>query len=136
MTPEHLVFYDGECGFCDGTVQFLLKRDRAEQLYFAPLQGDLAQSLLPQCNLPEDLDSIVYLHTVSENSTVYIHSDAIVHIVAVLPWPWSFGRWMQFVPKMLRDWGYQQFAKRRIRWFGKVESCTLPTETEAKRLLY
>ena len=136
MTPEHLVFYDGECGFCDGTVQFLLKRDRDEQLYFAPLQGDLAGLLLPQHNLPEDLDSIVYLHTVSDQGSVYIHSDAIANIVAVLPWPWSWCRWISIVPRIFRDWGYQQFAKRRIRWFGTVESCTLPTEAQAKRLLY
>lgn len=136
MTPEHLVFYDGECGFCDGTVQFLLKHDVDELLHFAPLQGELAQLLLPQHELPEGLDSIVYLHTISQQGSAYIHSDAIANIVALLPWPWSLARWMRWIPKMIRDWGYQQFAKRRIRWFGKVESCTLPTESQSKRLLY
>ncbi len=138
-TPTHLVFYDGNCGFCDHTVQWLLARDAKEVLYFAPLQGAVAASVLPQFGLPEDLDSIVYVHTTRHGeaveSSVYIYSDAIGQILKTLPLPWSWLRVAWVVPKFLRDAVYKGFAARRIQWFGTVDACQLPDERQSRRLL-
>ena len=134
--PTHLVFYDGNCGFCDFTVQWLLKRDSEECLYFAPLQGTLAAELLPRYDLPEDLDSLIYLRTHDALQEVFVHSDAVVEIVMSLPVPWRWIQCVKWIPKGFRDWGYKQFAKRRLKIFGTVDACTIPTESQAKRLLY
>ena len=123
MTPEHLVFYDGECGFCDGTV-VLLKATSLNSC-IATLQGDLAQSLLPQYNL-EDLDSIVYLHSIRKFA-VRIHSDAIVH-VGSLTLALVFRTLDAVCTQDASRLEISAVCKRRIRWFGKVESCTLPTK--------
>ena len=64
--PTHLVFYDGECGFCNHTVQWLLARDQREVLYFAPLEGEAASEILSKFSLPPELDSIIYVRNLSE----------------------------------------------------------------------
>ena len=75
--PQHLVFFDGECGLCDRTVQWLLNNDDNELLYFAPLQGEQAQRVLPQFDLPADLDSIVYVRHSDTEAEVFVYSNAI-----------------------------------------------------------
>lgn len=135
--PKNLVFFDGECGFCDHTVQWLLARDAKENLYFTPLQGDLAQEVLVQFDLPPDLDSIVYVRTEDDGPKVFIYSAAIGEILKELPFPWSWLRVGWIVPTVVRDWCYKQFAARRLAWFGTtgVDACRLPDERQAQRLL-
>ena len=135
MTPKHLVFFDGECGFCDRTVQWLLEHDDAEQLYFAPLQGAQAQEVLPQFEFPPELDSIVYVRRSGSEVEAFIYSDAIGEILRVLPTRWSWMRIAWIVPRSIRDGVYRAFASRRIQWFGKVDACRLPDERQAHRLL-
>src|SRR5690606_24969352 len=50
-----IVFYDGECGVCNGFVQFILKN--SIHIKFAPLQGESAKQKLP-IELTNDLDTI------------------------------------------------------------------------------
>ena len=133
--PEHLVFFDGECGFCDRTVQWLLERDEQEQLYFAPLQGEQAREVLPQFEFPPELDSIVYVRHSSTGVEAFIYSDAIGEILKVLPKRWSWMRIAWIVPRSIRDVVYRAFAARRIQWFGKVDACRLPDERQSRRLL-
>ena len=133
--PQHLVFFDGECGLCDRTVQWLLKNDDSEQLYFAPLQGEKAQKVLPQFDLPDDLDSIVYVRHSETKTEVFVYSNAIGEILKVLPIRWSWMRIAWVVPRVIRDLVYRGLAARRIQWFGRVDACQLPDERQARRLL-
>ena len=133
--PKHLVFFDGTCGFCDHTVQWLLARDSKEQLYFAPLEGDMAERVLSQFVLPDGLDSIIYVRTSNDMSEIFIYSDAIGQILKELPWYWSWLRVGWLTPRGIRDQIYKAFAARRIQWFGTVDACQLPDERQARRLL-
>ena len=133
--PKHLVLFDGECGFCDKTVQWLLDKDDHEELYFAPLQGDMAKEMLPQFDLPPGLDSIVYVRHSPARVEAFIYSDAIGEILRVLPKRWSWMRIAWLVPRSIRDAIYRAFAARRIQWFGKVDACRLPDERQSRRLL-
>ena len=133
--PQHLVFFDGECGLCDRTVQWLLNNDDNELLYFAPLQGQEAQRVLPQFDLPADLDSIVYVRHSDTEAEVFVYSNAIGEILKVLPIRWSWMRIAWVVPRVIRDSMYRALAARRIQWFGRVDTCQLPDERQARRLL-
>ena len=133
--PKYLVFFDGTCGFCDHTVQWLLARDSKEQLYFAPLEGDMAERVLSQFVLPDGLDSIIYVRTSNDMSEIFIYSDAIGQILKELPWYWSWLRVGWLTPRWVRDQIYKAFAARRIQWFGTVDACQLPDERQARRLL-
>ena len=133
--PTRLVFFDGNCGFCDHTVQWLLNRDTKERLYFAPLEGDMAERVLSQFTFPEGLDSIIYVRTLDDASEAFMYSDAIGEILKELPWHWSLLRIGWLTPRWIRDQIYKAFAARRIQWFGTVDACQLPDERQARRLL-
>src|SRR3954468_24805683 len=100
-TPGHearVVLYDGLCGFCDASVQFLLDHDRDGLFQFAPLQGESAAALLAgHPEVPGDLDSIVLV----EGGEATWHSTAIFRICARLPWPWRALSWLRILPRPL-----------------------------------
>lgn len=143
-TPSrHVIFFDRDCLLCDGTVKFLMKRDRASRLRFAPLQGETAAALFARHpgvrQNPEALTSIVAaLDHDTPQECVAMKSTAVAVALRALGGFWAVvGGLLKVTPRPLRDWGYDLVARHRYRWFGKVdrESCPLPTPEEAARLL-
>jgi predicted DCC family thiol-disulfide oxidoreductase YuxK len=121
---EVLVFYDGVCNLCHASVQWILKHERNQDLRFAALQSDLARNLLPSQFLATgDPDSLVFY----SNGKVFAGSDAALEIAPYLKQPWRFLRVFRFVPKGIRDAVYFYIARNRYRWFGKQDSCMVPT---------
>jgi predicted DCC family thiol-disulfide oxidoreductase YuxK len=130
--PPRIVLYDGVCGLCDRLVQFLVARDRARLLRYAPLQGDTAAGLRTQHDaIPQDLDTMVFV----DEGVVYLRSRAAARIARYLPWPWRLASLVRFVPRFVADAVYGWVARSRYRIFGKVEACGLPTAEERKLLL-
>lgn len=118
------VLFDGVCNLCNGTVQFVIKRDRAAIFRFASLQSDYAQRLLRQVNLPANQ---LYSVIVFEDGVAYHKSDAALRIARHLS---GFWRWLyifRFVPKFIRDGLYNFIATNRYRFFGKQDHCMIPT---------
>lgn len=132
---RHIVFYDGECGLCQHSVQWLLNRDKKGYLLYAPLQGDTAKSILSSVALPEDLDSIVYCVQQNDNISAEWYSTGVLRLLQLLPVPWSFGRVLLIIPRFIRDGVYRFIAKNRIKWFGNADACRLPAEAEQARFL-
>lgn len=118
-----ILFYDGACGFCSGVVQFLLPRDRAKRLSYAPLYGQTMQ----ERGIPTIRDETIIL--VTENG-IYYKSDAVIHILKLLGGRWSLlGRMIALFPKKQRDFLYDKIGKIRYRLAGKADrpACeTLP----------
>jgi predicted DCC family thiol-disulfide oxidoreductase YuxK len=130
VPPTRIVFYDGHCALCNGTVRWLLRLDRKRVLHYAPLQGQTAQRLLgPQA---VELDAIVYWR---EGKPTAHASDAVAAILGDLAWPWSWGRVLAWVPRGLREWGYRGVARWRYRVFGRYEVCPVPKEEDRSRFL-
>jgi predicted DCC family thiol-disulfide oxidoreductase YuxK len=118
------VLFDGVCNLCNGTVQFIIKRDRAAIFRFASLQSDYAHTLLRRLNLPTDQ---LYSVIVIEDGIAYQKSDAALRIARRLP---GFWRWLyifRFIPKFIRDSLYNFIAANRYRFFGKQDHCMIPT---------
>ena len=118
------VLFDGVCNLCNGTVQFVIKRDRAAIFRFASLQSNYAQRLLRQVNLPANQ---LYSVIVFEDGVAYQKSDATLRIARHLS---GFWRWLyifRFVPKFIRDGLYNFIATNRYRFFGKQDHCMIPT---------
>jgi predicted DCC family thiol-disulfide oxidoreductase YuxK len=118
-TPE-LLFYDGHCALCHGTVKFVLKHDRSSGAFrFAPLQGSTFSSLIApdaRSSLP---DSMVVL---TEQGALLVRSDALIHILRRLGGGWRLlGGLMAMVPEGLRNRGYDFVARIRYRVFGQRE---------------
>ncbi|MEM7812390.1 MAG: DCC1-like thiol-disulfide oxidoreductase family protein [Planctomycetota bacterium] len=124
-----VVFFDGVCGLCDGTVSTLLKIDRGERLLFATLQGETAKTLPPEF---VDLNSMV----LREGDRLSRKSTAVGRTLKAVGGFWAvLGSLLLLVPRPLRDLGYTLVAKIRYRVWGKKETCRIPTPAERGRFL-
>jgi len=132
MTPE-MVFYDGECGFCHRTVQFLLARDPDGRAFrFAPLQGETFERAVPESERRQLPDSLVVL---TEDGRMLVQSDSTVHMLRRLGGGWgALGRLIAIIPRALRDPAYAAFARIRHRLFAPPEAAcpVLPPALRAR----
>ena len=138
MDSEHpLVFFDGTCGLCDGFVQFVLARDRAERFRFTPLQGELARGTLSRFGVDAASLQTVYVleRPGAAGERLLGRSDAVLFVISQLPAPWRWGAAARVVPRALRDAVYAVVAKHRSRVFGRTEACRLPSPSERARFL-
>lgn len=132
IEPDHpIVFFDGVCGLCNSSVDFVMARDRRGIFRYAPLQGETAAARLN----PRDVASLNSIVLV-DDAGVHRHSTAIVRILGHLGGGWKFAAallWL--IPRPLRNLGYRCVAANRYRLFGKKEACRMPTPEERERFL-
>ena len=127
-----IIFYDGECGFCNRWVQFYLKNEKDFELMgsrpsFSPLQGDAAAKLIPE---ETDLSSIIYL----EGGKVYRKSTAVLRIMKNMKCLYRILSCVgNIIPRCLRDVAYDCVAKRRQILASPY--CHIPTKEEKARFL-
>lgn len=132
LTTHPIVLFDGVCNLCSGSVQFILRRDPAGAFRFASLQSDLGQRLLTERGLdPKALDSVV----VVDGDRFYRESDAALRIARDLKGAWKALTVFRVIPRPIRDWAYRLIARNRYSWFGKAETCWLPTPELRGRFL-
>ena len=127
-----IILFDGVCNFCNGVVNFIIRQDKKKVFRFAALQSEAGQELLEQYGLPkEKFDSFLLI----ENGKVYKSSSAGLRLYSRLPWYWKWTQIFWIVPRFLRDAVYNFIARNRYRWFGKSESCMVPTADVRSRFL-
>ncbi len=135
-TVDRIVLYDGTCGFCDASVQWLLDHDPRGRFHYAPLQGPTAAALRARHPaLPTDLDSVLLVQRTPTGEQVLSRSSAVLAICAQLPGAWSWLAVFRVVPRILRDAAYALVARSRYRIWGRVDACRLPDPDVASRFL-
>lgn len=128
---ESILFFDGVCGLCSKAVDFVLVRDYQQAIKFAPLQGDTARSLLTPGDVQNLNTMILWVKGRS-----YRKSAAAVRVLWRLSLGWKIlGTLLWLIPLPLRNLGYTLVARNRYRFFGKKETCRLPTPAERLRFL-
>ncbi|HQR17932.1 MAG TPA: DCC1-like thiol-disulfide oxidoreductase family protein [Gemmatimonadales bacterium] len=134
---HQVLLYDGLCGFCDRTVQFVLARDPGGRMRFAPLQGDFAGDVLRRFPALAGVDSLVLVDVDGPppGAPPLVRSDAILSIVDYLGWPWRAAVVFRLVPRFVRDWAYDLFARHRYRLFGRYDACPLPSPGTRARFI-
>lgn len=128
QNKKAIILFDGICHFCNGAVQFIIKRDRRAYFQFASLQSSVAKSLLS--NHPAK-DSIVLI----EDGQYYTESTAVLHIARNLDGLWKLVSIFFVLPKALRDPLYRFLARHRYQWFGQRQTCMVPTPEVKERFL-
>ncbi|MBA3633745.1 MAG: thiol-disulfide oxidoreductase DCC family protein [Acidobacteria bacterium] len=119
-----IILFDGVCNFCNGSVNFIIERDRTNYFKFAPLQTEIAQTLLEKYNIDKaKTDSVILI----EGDAAYTHSTAALRIARKLGGAFSWFYGFIIVPKPIRDFLYKLFAKYRYKLFGKKDACRMPT---------
>ncbi len=134
--PQHVVLYDGTCGFCERTTRWIVDADRAGRFHFAPLQGPTAAAILARHpDVPMDLDSVVYVDRSDGPERVYTRSDAAFRIAERLGGLPRWLRWTRRLPRRLTDVLYRAFARSRHRVSSAMAPCPLPPPTVRARFL-
>jgi predicted DCC family thiol-disulfide oxidoreductase YuxK len=127
-----VVIFDGVCNFCNATVNFVVANDPREEFLFAANQSPAGQEILTRFGMPTEEVSTLYL---LEGDKVTCKSTAALRIARRLRFPWNLAAVFLLVPRFIRDAAYDHFARNRYRWFGRAESCRIPTEAERRRFL-
>ncbi len=118
--------FDGVCNLCNGAVDFVIQRDRKRVFRFAALQSEVGSTLLKQYPQPADLDSIVLVL----DQRAYVRSGAAIRIARSLGSGWPLLSVFLAVPAPIRDSVYDWIARNRYRWFGRKDTCRLPSAEE------
>lgn len=127
-----ILLFDGVCNLCSGSVQFVLKRNKKENIRFASLQSEFGKKTLQDSQLPVDYTSSLVL---LENGKTYVKSDAALRLSKHMSGIWKGGSVFLVVPKFIRNAVYDLIAKYRYRWFGKLDVCWLPEPRWRERFL-
>lgn len=138
LQPHHvLVLYDGVCALCNGTVSFLMKRDRGDVFRFAPLQSTLGHELVRRFGEdPDDLNTVyVVLDFGGDDERMLKRSRAVLTAIRALGGVWKVVAALRFLPRVLTDLGYRIVAKVRYRVFGKYDACPVPPKEHRHRFL-
>lgn len=131
-TTTTILFFDGHCNLCNNSVDFVITRDKKHVFRFAPLQGETAKDVLGDVNIDlEHPDSFV----LSKDNEVYFRSTAALIVARQLGCPWSLMSVFLVVPPFIRDAVYNLIARNRYKWFGRKETCRLPSPEERSLFL-
>lgn len=133
--PENkkIILFDGVCNLCNNAINFVIEHDKKDTFRFASLQSDVGRKLVMERGIdPEILDTIILIEP---GVAYYEKSTAALKISQDLSGGYSLLKHFLFLPESIRDGVYNLVAANRYKWFGKKESCMIPTpELKAKFL--
>jgi predicted DCC family thiol-disulfide oxidoreductase YuxK len=148
-----VVLYDGYCGFCSRSVSFLLanqiQKSGKEALVFAPLQSETGKFILAKAGLPLSYTDALVVHKPGNSNTLesptikaailsgttITGARAALALATYLRWPWRALGWLSILPTPVLDAGYKLVARYRYRFFGRRETCFLPSPTQRAQFM-
>ena len=137
-----LVVFDGECGFCNRSIRWLLRRDRRDRLCFAPSSDPAVRELLASHgvslqSLESSPDTILVLRNAGTHvEELLVRSNAVLACLRALPQPWPFfAALARLIPRPVREAAYRFIANHRYRIWGRYDSCPIPTVEERRHFL-
>ncbi|RYG32442.1 MAG: DUF393 domain-containing protein [Chitinophagaceae bacterium] len=131
MEDHPIILFDGVCNYCNSWVNFAIRNDKKAVLRFAPLQSSIGQRLIKKYDVSPELDTGVMI----DKGKTYIYSDAALHMARYLKWPAKILSVLIIFPGFIRHPVYKWIARNRYKWFGKKETCMVPTAEVRDRFL-
>jgi predicted DCC family thiol-disulfide oxidoreductase YuxK len=131
-----ILLFDGTCGFCARSVQFVLDRERRQRtLRFASLESPTGKAIRRRHPELADVDSVVWVESAeTPQEHTYVRSAAALSVLRYLGGPWSaLAALGAFVPRVIRDPVYDLIARHRHE-LG-AESCIVPSPEQRARFL-
>ncbi len=132
MNKSPVILFDGVCNLCNGSVQFVINHDKAGLFTFASLQSEAGQKLLSDYQIPGTvLSSFILI----QHEQAYTKSTAALLVAKQLTGVVKYLYIFRVIPTFIRDVVYNFIARNRYRWFGRKESCMIPSPELRARFL-
>lgn len=133
MSSDHkIILFDGVCNLCNSSVNFFITRDKKDIFRFAALQSDIGIELQKKLNIDhENIESFILI----DGSKYYKKSTAALKVAAMLSFPYNLLYPLLIIPPFIRNTVYNIIAKYRYKWFGKKNTCRVPTPEERAKFI-
>ena len=132
LKSQPILLFDGECGFCNRTVQFFLRNEKkSKKMHFAPLESEEGKALRKFFEIDEKTDSLILI----KGHSAYIKSCAALRLAPFMKGLWPVLIVFVIIPPFLRNIVYNMIARHRMKLFGRVQSCELLQNEDRKRFL-
>ena len=113
-------------------MNFIIDRDTKNIFKFAALQSVPGKELQKKFSLdPKDLSSFILI----DGDRYYKKTTAALLVARDFGFPWNLSYVLIIIPSFIRNIAYNIIAKYRYKWFGKRDSCRVPTEEEKEKFL-
>ena len=130
---KKIILFDGVCNLCDSAVQFVIEHDKKDMFRFVALQSELGQEILKHIGInPKNIDSVILYEP---GIAYHYKSTAAIEIAKSLGGFWHLGTLFRIIPTGIRNQLYDYIAKNRYKWYGKKETCWIPTQELKSKFL-
>ncbi|MDH7446097.1 thiol-disulfide oxidoreductase DCC family protein [Aquimarina sp. 2201CG14-23] len=126
LQNKSIIIYDGVCGFCNKSVQFILQNKPNSEIRFIAFQSEIAKELMAKKEIKTDMSSILLV----ENGKLYSKSSAVLKVLNKLNTRWKYLYYFIIIPAPIRDFCYSIIAKYRYIIMGSSDQCRLLTKEE------
>jgi predicted DCC family thiol-disulfide oxidoreductase YuxK len=126
---KKIVLFDGVCNYCNDKINFIIKNDKHDVFRLVALQSETGQKIINYLGIDSSIDSIILYEP---GYAYFIKSEAVFRIIKHLSSSVRLLLFFNFIPTSIKNIFYDIIAKNRYNWYGKKESCMMPTE-EVKR---
>lgn len=130
---KQLVLFDGVCNLCNSSVNYVIKHDKGNIFKFAPLQGETGKKIINKFNLDTSQTDSILLY--SDEKGLKIKSSAAMAIASKLGFPRNLLSIFYIIPPFMRNWVYDYVAKHRYKWYGRKDTCMIPTPELKEKFL-
>jgi predicted DCC family thiol-disulfide oxidoreductase YuxK len=122
---KKIILFDGVCNLCNDSVLKVINNDKKNTFLFAALQSEKGKEIINHLKIDvSKIDSIIlYEPGISYD----IKSTAALKIMNDFGGLWFLTQILFIFPEVIRNFVYDYIAKNRYKWFGKKESCMIPT---------
>lgn len=128
-----ILLYDGNCGVCSSTIQWILRQERRHFLRFAPLEEKLGQTLRRLAGVAPEVDSLLWVELREGSVHADLRSTAALRVANYVGGFWRLLAIFWLIPRFIRDFAYDTFARHRLQIASP--SCLLPTQEERARFV-
>jgi predicted DCC family thiol-disulfide oxidoreductase YuxK len=122
---KKIILFDGVCNLCDATVQYVIKKDVNDAFRFVAIQSELGQKIIDYIKVDTSQTDSIILYI--PGKAYYVKADAAFNIAKDLGGLISLTNYLTILPNFLKNFGYDFVAKNRYKWYGKKDSCMMPT---------
>jgi predicted DCC family thiol-disulfide oxidoreductase YuxK len=127
-----LVLFDGTCNLCDFSVNFIIKKDKSSQIKFIPSQSKAGKKIIKDLGIKTELSkTVIFL----KRGEPFYRSNAALEIIKYLDSFWKYLYILKIIPAFIRNSIYDLISRKRYQWFGRKESCMIPSEDVKNRFV-